>query len=257
MLKKLIKYDLIWINKFMLIYYSITFIVCLITRISSFYTSSTIGNIIYLILRGVSISAFVSCLINSVIRIWARIEVNLYKDESYLIHTLPVSKNCLYNSKILSGIISILICSFVILLCFIIGFLNKDLILYFKNIFGNNEITLLIIGLIITTIFEFIYMLFCGIAGMFIGHRKNNNRILKSVFTGIILYFIVQGIIISIIYFIGMFDNSLNVLFNNDPITNISVFKELLIIVNILYMIVIFILYSISKKIFKKGVNVI
>ena len=39
MLKKLIKYDLIWINKFMMIYFSITLIVSLLNRIMSYFNS--------------------------------------------------------------------------------------------------------------------------------------------------------------------------------------------------------------------------
>ncbi len=188
MLKKLIKYDLLWINKIMLIYFSISIIICILTRISSLNTSSSIGNIIYQILKGVSISCFASVLINSVIRVWVRFRNSIYKDESYLTHTLPISKNTLYNSKILSSIISILISLLVIIISFIIAFLNKDLINTIKIIFNNNSF--IILGMILTVILEIIYMSYCGIMGILLGNSSNNNKILKSVFIGISLYFI-------------------------------------------------------------------
>ena len=101
MLKKLIKYDLLWINKIMIIYFMISIIICTLTRIASLNTGTSIGNIIYQILKGVSISSIASVLINSVIRVWVRFRNSIYKDESYLTHTLPVSKCILYNSKII------------------------------------------------------------------------------------------------------------------------------------------------------------
>ena len=243
MLKKLIKYDLLWINKIMLIYFSISIIICILTRISSLNTGSSIGNIIYQILKGVSISCFASVLINSVIRVWVRFRNSIYKDESYLTHTLPISKNTLYNSKILSSIISVIISLLVIIISFIIAFLNKDII--------NT------IGMILTVILEIIYMSYCGIMGILLGNSSNNNKTLKSVFIGISLYFIMQLLILGIIYIIGFFNSDISLLFKEYTSTIMdSSFKTLISIVDILYLIIITILYFIGKKIFNKGVNV-
>ena len=255
MLKKLIKYDLLWINKIMLIYFSISIIICILTRISSLNTSSSIGNIIYQILKGVSISCFASVLINSVIRVWVRFRNSIYKDESYLTHTLPISKNTLYNSKILSSIISVIISLLVIIISFIIAFLNKDIINTIKIIFNNNSF--IIIGMILTVILEIIYMSYCGIMGILLGNSSNNNKTLKSVFIGISLYFIMQLIILGIIYIIGFFNSDISLLFKEYTSTIMdSSFKTLILIVDILYLIIITILYFIGKKIFNKGVNV-
>ncbi len=254
MLKKLIKYDLLWINKIMLIYFSISIIICTLTRISSLHTSSSIGNIIYQILKGVSISCFASVLINSVIRVWVRFRNSIYKDESYLTHTLPISKNTLYNSKILSSIISVLISLIVIIISFIIAFLNKDIINTIKIIFNNSFI---IIGMILTVILEIIYMSYCGIMGILLGNSSNNNKTLKSVFIGILLYFVMQLIILGIIYIIGFFNTDIGLLFKEYTTTIMdSSFKSLILLVDTLYLIIITILYFIGKKIFNKGVNV-
>ena len=258
MLKKLMKYDLVWINKFMLIYFTISLIVCTITRISSYFTDSFIGNIIFLILRGCAISCFISCLINCVIRIWIRFKNNTYKDESYLTHTLPISKNTLYNSKIISGIISLLITLIVIVLCFLIVYLDKHMFNEIKNIFTNNDNIFIFLSLCLTVILEMIYMLYCGLIGLLIGHNSNNHRDLKSVFVGIALYFFIQLIILGIIYSIGLLNTDMNNLFSTTDIFtgNIKAVKLLVIIVNIVYIIFISGMYFIGKKIFNKGVNV-
>ena len=255
MLKKLMKYDLKWINKLMVIYFIISVIICTLTRISSYFTSSFVGNIIYLILKGFAISCFVSIMINCVIRIWVRFRNNTYKDESYLTHTLPVTKEKLYNSKILSSITSILISVVVVILCLVIAFLNKDVMEALKNIISNVGLVTSI-GFIIIAILEVIYMMFSGLIGILIGYRSNNGRNIKSVFIGIALYFIIQTIIIGIIYSLGLLNSNLNSLFTDSNIYDVSAVKCLVIIVSAIYILFIAIMYFVGKKLFKKGVNV-
>ena len=258
MLKKLVKYDLIWINKFMLIYFSITFILCILARIFTLFNESFVGNIIYLILRGCAISAFVSVLINCVIRIWVRFSRNLYKDESYLTHTLPVSKCTLYNSKMISFILSILLSVIVIVLGFVIAFLDKDIINYIKMMFESSDGIFIFISILVISIMEFIYMMNCGLMGILIGHRSNNNRTVKSVFIGIVLYFMLQTILLVIMYFIGLINTNMNELFtsNISTLPNISSIKEIMVIAIIIYTIFNICMYFIGKILFNKGVNV-
>ena len=255
MLKKLTKYDLIWINKVMIIYFTILVIMCILTRIASYNTGTSIGNIIYGILKGVSISCFASVIINSVIRVWIRFRNSIYKDESYLTHTLPVSKNTLYNSKVISSTVSVIVSLTIILLGFIIAFLNKDLINTIKLIFENNHF--IILGMVLTVILELIYMIFSGILGILLGYKGNNHRVLNSVLIGISFYYIMQLIILGIIYIIGYFNSDIGILFKEASNTIMqSSFKTLIVVVDMLYLIFIFIMYFIGKKIFNKGVNV-
>ena len=107
-------------NRNMVIIFTITVILSIFTRIASNYTGSIMGDLIFGILRGFTIAAFANTVINSVIRIWERFRQSLYKDESYLIHTLPVSKKKLYDSKTISGIGTILLSLVVVITCFFI-----------------------------------------------------------------------------------------------------------------------------------------
>ena len=67
--------------------------------------NSFVVNILGEICKGAAISMMVSILINSLMRLWVRFKSNFYGDESYLTHTLPVSKSNLYLSKTLTSII--------------------------------------------------------------------------------------------------------------------------------------------------------
>lgn len=257
MLKKLIKYDFIWINKFMMIYFSISLIVCVLTRIMSYFTDSFFCNLIYLILRGVAISCFVSILINCVIRVWARFSLQTYKDESYLTHTLPVSKKTLFNSKIISSIISLILSIVVILVCFLIVYLDKDFIEYIKDFIEADNALFIVLSLILTVILETTYALNCGIIGMLIGHKSNSKRMLKSIIVGIALYFIIQSILLGVVYSVGLLNSQVNELFTNASDANfISSVKSLVIIANCIYLVFISGMYFVGKKLFNDGVNV-
>ena len=257
MLKKLVKYDLIWINKFMLIYFIITFIVCILTRIAGCFTESFFGNILYLILRGVAISCFASVIINCVIRIWVRFKNNFYKDESYLTHTLPITKDTLYNSKVVSGFISLLISIIAIVLGMVIAFLDNSVIDFIKMVFNDSKMSFIFISLLITVVLEMFYLVNAGFIGILIGHKSNNHKILKSVFIGILLYFMMQGLLLGIVYSIGLINADIYVLFKYPVDLDIlKSVKLLVIIVNIIYIVFITSMYFIEKKIFKKGVNV-
>ena len=114
MLKKLLKYDLIYTYKIIIIYYTLSIIFALLTRIFLNF-DATLLNIIGSICSGVTITFMINILVNTLIRNWVRFNYNFYKDESYLTHTLPVSKTKLYLSKFLTASITplILLTSFV------------------------------------------------------------------------------------------------------------------------------------------------
>ena len=257
MLKKLVKYDLKWINKLMVVYFVIAVIFSLLTRLTSLWTTSFAGNLLYQILRGFTISAYASCLITCAMRIWVRFRNNTYKDESYLTHTLPVENKTMYNSKIVSSLLSILLTLIVIIICFGIAFLNKDIINFLKETFSNKDFVFITISLLITFILEMVYMINCGLIGILLGHRSNNKRTAKSIIFGLLLYFLMQAIILVIIYAIGLFSTDIKVMF--DTVFNIDMvpsMKKLLIIVDSIYFIFIIGMYFIGKMIYNKGVDV-
>ena len=118
MLGKLLKYDLKWVYKLIIIFYILAFTFSVIGRAFSTIENSLVFNIVAQIAFGTAISMMVSSLINTLMRLWVRFNRNVYKDESYLTHTLPVKKQEIFTSKVITGVVSIFTSMVVIIVCF-------------------------------------------------------------------------------------------------------------------------------------------
>lgn len=258
MLKKLIKYDFLWMNRNMVIIFAIATILSILTRIASNFTGSVIGDLVFGILRGFTIAAFANAVINSAIRIWERFRQSFYKDEAYLTHTLPVSKNTLYDSKVLSGLCAIVLSLAVVIACFFIAFWNNDMYEYFRSVFKDGDMTFIVLGILITAVLEVVYAVNVGMFSLAVGHRANNGRMVRSVILGIFLYFALQSILLAIIYSIGMFDDSVKAMFGDatDVTIGFSTYRTLIVVTDIIYLALTTGLYFGGKKLFCKGVDV-
>ena len=93
MLSKLLKYDLKYMIKSMSVFYILAIFFAVLTRIFFSLEKSVIITIIGQITVGCMFSMIANTLINTMMRSWVRFRDSLYKDESYLTHTLPVTKN--------------------------------------------------------------------------------------------------------------------------------------------------------------------
>ena len=83
MLKKLLKYDLKWCYKPLLVFYILAIFFSIIVRIIESFEQSLIVLIIDKICSGIVIAMIINILINCFMRNWARFVRNIYKDESY------------------------------------------------------------------------------------------------------------------------------------------------------------------------------
>ena len=250
MLKKLIKYDFLWMNRNMVIMFAIATILSILTRIASNFTGSVIGDLIFGVLRGFTIAAFANVVINSAIRIWERFRQSFYKDEAYLTHTLPVSKNTLYDSKVLSGLCAILLSLAVVITCFFIAFWNNDTYEYFRSVFKDGDMTFIVLGILVTAVLEVVYAVNVGMFSLTVGHRANNVRMVRSVILGIVLYFTLQGLLLGIIYGIGVFDDSVKAMFGDatDVAISFSTSRTLIVVTDVLYLALTAGLYFCGKK---------
>jgi len=263
MLVKLLKYDLKYMTKNMSVFYILSIFFAVTTRILSSVQESVIINIIKQISVGCMIAMLANILINTMMRSWIRFRDSLYKDESYLTHTLPVTKNDLYNSKLLLTLIFFFIGFTFILLSLFIAYYSKDNWLlitnYVKNItIGLNMNTIFFVIIFITLVFlEIFNAIQCGFYGIILGHKKNNGKIGYSVLFGFILYLIAQSLVLLLMYIYGLFDSSIMELFKTSTVSiDANAFNNLAIIASLLYLIIIFIMSILSKKSLNKGVDV-
>ena len=263
MLNKLLKYDLKYMLKNMSIFYILAIFFAITTRIFFSLEQSVIINIIGQISVGCMFSMIASTLINTMMRSWVRFRDSIYKDESYLTHTLPVTKNDIYNSKFLQTLIFFFISFAVILISLFIAYYSKDnwtaITAYIKTITtGLNMSTSFFVIMVIILIFlEVFNAIQCGFYGMILGHKKNNGKLGYSALFGFIIYLLAQTIVLALVFVYGLFDSSVMELFKTATVSiDVKAFKVLAIVSSLLYLVIIFIMSILCKKELKKGVNI-
>ena len=263
MLNKLLKYDLKYMIKNMFIFYILAIFFAITTRILFNIDQSVMIKIISQISVGCMISMVASIIINVMMRSWVRFRDSLYKDESYLTHTLPVTKNQLYNSKFILTLIFYFVSFIIVLLSLFITYYSKDnwiaITNYIKTITtGLNMSTIFFISMTIIIIFlEIFNAIQCGFFGIILGHKKDTGKIGYSVLFGFIIYLTAQMLILSLVYIYGLFDPTVMELFKTGTINiDVNSFKSLAIVSSLLYLVIIFIMSILCKKALNKGVNI-
>lgn len=261
MLKKLLKYDLIWCYKPLLVFYALGLFFSIIVRIVESFNQTLILLIIDKICCGVVIAMIINILINCLMRNWVRFVRNIYKDESYLTHTLPVSKNKIYLSKVLTAIITLLTSFIVITACLMISTLNEETWVILKEsleqsaIYFNCSVISFLLITILTIFFEFLFMMLSGILGIIIGHQSNNLKIVKSIIAGFIIYVLLSLLTLGILYIIGFINPDIMSLFTKLEV-NSSALKNMMAVGILVYATYNLGIYFIGNKLLNKGVNV-
>ena len=262
MLGKLLKYDLKWIYRVIVVFYALALIFAVIGRGLSLIENSLIFGIISKICYGVSIAMFVNAVINTLMRVWARTVRNVYKDEAYLTHTLPVEKSKIYLSKFIAAIITMFTSVLVSIVCIAICYYTPENMEILKNMLeiaaNTYNSTVIELLLIIFSVFflEMLFILVVGLVGIIIGHKSSNNKIAKSIIYAFAMYMITQVISLVVVFLFGTFNPDIMNLINTIDTINVDILKLIAYSANALYLIYIIIYYIIGKKQFEKGVNV-
>ena len=262
MLGKLLKYDLKWVYKVVGIFYILAFVFSIIGRGLNEIENSALYSIIAKISFGFAISMMINSLINCLMRLWARFNINLYKDESYLTHTLPVEKKKIYLSKVLSALICIFTTTIVIIICLFICYYSKENLEILKVLLElaattyNTTVLKLLLLITIVIFLEVIFIVLIGYVGSIIGHKSNKNKMIRTVVVGFGLYLLMQVITLGVIGIYGLFNAEVMNLINTTDIINIDAIKSVMYLGIIVYIMYIVSLYFLGKKQFEKGVNV-
>ena len=263
MLIKLLKYDLKYMIKNMSVFYILSIFFAITTRLLSLPEQTVMIGILSKISSGCMIAMIANIVINVMMRSWVRFRDSLYKDEAYLTHTLPVTKNDLYNSKFIQTLIFFFIGFVISILSLFIAYYTPDIWLiikeYIKTItIGFNMSMAFFIAMAIALIFlELFNAIQCGFLGIILGYRKNNGKIGFSVLFGFIIYLIAQTLVLALVFVYGLFDSTVMELFKSGTISiDVNAFKILAIISSILYLLIIFSMSIVCKKLLNKGVNI-
>ena len=262
MLGKLLKYDLKWIYKPLMFFYILALFFAVLTKLIKQFDNSLIFFVIGQICSGIVISMLINILINNFMRVWSRFIRNIYKDESYLTHTLPVKKSTVYTSKILTAIITMVTSVMVILICLAICYLTNDNIEFLIDsieataVFFNSSVASFLITLAVTLFFELLFAVFAGILGIILGHKSNNMKMIKSILLGFLAYMIPSAFTLGGIFVIGLFNPEVMDLFNNITGFSTEAIKTVMLGGVAMYATYIMVYYFVGKKLLKKGVNI-
>ncbi len=262
MLGKLLKYDLKWIYKAVVVFYILAFIFSVIGRGLSLIENSVLFGILTKVSYGIAISMLVSAMINNLMRVWARVIRNVYKDESYLTHTLPVEKKQIYLSKFISAIITMFTTVLVSVVCIGICYYSQENIEILKNMLElaattyNSSVISLLFSIFCVFFLEMLFILLIGIVGIILGYRSSNNKIIKSIVYAFAMYMITNMVALLLVFLVGTFNSEFMNLFNTVDRVDIETIKNLMYAENVLYLVYIVIFYVVGKRIFEKGVNV-
>ena len=231
MLKKLIKYDFISVNKdLILLYVPCILLSCIVLLCGN--NSNDVLIATKKICTDLSLIGMMLIIIIPFIKVLLRIRNTLFKEEAYLYLTIPVKRSTLYDSKLYVAILSLLISWIILGICFINVFSGKNVFsfisLLLDNYTGieNNIIFILTLAVQMSLIFMSLAV------GQLFGNKMDHAKDLFSVIFGIIIYFIIR-------LFIGFFyelDNNI-----------------LSILIVVIFDVI---LFFIGRYIFNKGINV-
>lgn len=262
MLGKLLKYDLKWVYKVVVVFYILAFIFSAIGRGLSTIQNSLVFSVVTQIAFGIAISMMVSSLINCLMRLWARFIRNVYKDESYLTHTLPVEKKTIYASKVISAIICVFTTVVVAIVCLFICYYSEANMQALKTMLElaaeayNTTVLKLLLLISFVAFLEIIFIVLIGYVGIILGHKSNHNKMVKTLIISFALYLITQAITLGLVCIFGLFNSNVMNLINTTDIVNVEAIKYVMYAGIGIYLVYIMFYYILGEKQFEKGVNV-
>lgn len=260
MIRKLIKYDLKNMTKLLVWFYAIAIIVAGIARFLSIWNNIQIMSIIASVFSGITYSAVATVLINMFIHIIMNFRNSFYKDESYLTHTLPVTKNQLLISKYIASLIVVVASVLVCVLSLFILFYSPETMQALKNaldvaLSGFDISTGLILGLLIAILFfEITSIIAMSFVAIIYGNSYNQKKVLKGVITFIALYLAVMYLTFIIALGVFAIQGDVSALFAETLSQN--AFLTVLIVAFCVYAVATVLLCLLGKRLFNKGVNV-
>lgn len=261
MVKKLIKYDLLKMLNTLPYFFVATIFFAGLTRLINIWNDIQFMFILGQIFQGTTIALIVNSLVNAFIGILIlSFRFNFYSDESYLTHTLPVSKNQLYLSKFISAVITLLSTVVVIFVSLVIMFYSSETVKFIEEALSlvltglNFSPIVLVILVAITVLFQLLTMILIGFASIVKGHSYNNGKVIKS-----FMWFAIFYVLSSIVSLIGvvialLVSGNISEIFATTM--KVETFVILIVTALIIYACYVVAFYFIGNKLFNKGVNV-
>ena len=260
MLSKLLKKDLKKNMRWMWIIFVSAIAVALLTR-----GFKELGeNIVFFKVLGIFFdSVFYALAVNVILQPFIRNFFNFtksfYGDESYLTHTLPVTKKQLVISKFLTAFIELLLGFASLLISLLIMFYSPTMFTTLKLLlstmisgeFSLFVVLMLFVILVVVEFFMFITLIYFSIV---IAYRSKEKRVLKTFLITALLAF-VSITILSVVMMIVLAINGIQ-LTSVTVVLPASALISVLITGILMYSGIIVLFYFLTQKEFSKGVDV-
>ncbi len=263
MLKKLVKYDFVWIER-LVVWYTVAAVVCGAFTCAMEYVFNNINNsVFWLVMDKIAVSlliiACISLFINAFIRTVVRFVTTFYKDQSYFTHTLPADRGTLYASKAIAGalvmVLALLsVCAAVLIAA---GDAVIDIVKTSLHALGGFSAALLVLIVAL----EVICALFAVYFGMVLGYRRNKAKGAWGVVFSLLIYFGAQAVILAVFGVIAALDGDMSIFFKSEAAQLDAAaldvpLKKLYAVCASGYVLIDTGLYLLGRRAFAKGVNV-
>ncbi len=258
MLGKVLKYDLKALCRYLIPLYAVLFGLGIMIRLLGFFDNvSIIAIICGLMIVALVVLSCLSFVLNGIFSVKYYLE-NLFKDEGYLTHTLPVKKGTLLFSKVLASLVTFSMTALVLIISLIVAFYQKGLFVDVVkvlnlSIYGMSVYEFLLF-MIVYGIIGYVATILMVYAAIAIGYSRSSNKLVSSVVWGLIFYFVMEFLYLGLLgiimiinpTFISNLDNS--VFMMKDLITFFSIFMVFTALIGGVY-------YYISYRFMDKKLN--
>ncbi len=251
---QLIKYDLKFVYKQVIIFYIIVLTLAITARLTNVNNPPFIIQFIHEFAQGATFGFSIGMIINASLRTWAKFKYSMYGDESYLSHTLPLKRTTLWNAKFLASLIVIALSIVVFLVCILIIFLSPSFIEMLRSYSPDFWLVLILFALGILC--QFIFIMQCGLTGLILGYRHDRSPMVHSVIYGIALYNGVGIFLIAIALLWSLFDPAMHSMLIDGTFQSVNDIYKLLGLIVVGYAITIAASYFVNKHFIAQGVNV-
>lgn len=263
MFAKLLKYEFKRTYKFFFIIYAMMICFGVVGRICAETAETTFVSIVGEICSGAIWAMIANILINNILRLWANFRRNLYGDESYLMHTLPVKPSALYWSKFVVAIVILVLNLLVSALALLIDRGGTDLAKTLENFlpeissmlgFSTAGLVWAFIGVIFI---EMVAIIATGFLAYILGFRKNSSKLSHSALYIFLIYLAMQLFIIALMLFVGIFNQDiLRIFTEQSSSSNLSIVAPAVTICIVGYAISVPVLAILSARAINRGVDV-
>lgn len=260
MLSKLLKRDLKKNMSWMWILFVTTIGVALITRgAKELGENLAFFEVIHVIFEGAFYGLAVNLIIQPFLRNFLNFHKSFYSDESYLTHTLPVTKNQLINSKYLTAVIEIVAGFATLIVSLIILFAGPNFIdnlklLISTAVSGSFSTVLVIVLFVILVIVEFLMFISIIDFSIVVAFRSKDRRILKTFLIAMGSAFASLAVLMVCI-FVVLAINGIE-LTSSTLVLESGAMYSVFISAILVYSAVTVLFYFLAKREFNKGVNI-